>query len=98
DDVPAAPEVTASDNCDGDVAVVPSEEQSNPGSSCNNTITRTWVATDDCGNENTCTQIITVNDNTDPELEEGPDDASYQCYDDVPAQGDLTATDNCDDD
>jgi hypothetical protein len=64
--VPAAATVTASDNCDGVITPSFSEHQSNPGSSCNNTITRIWAVGDGCGNSNTCTQIITVNDTTVP--------------------------------
>ena len=67
-DVPAAPTVTAQDNCDGQVAVAFNETQSNPGSSCNNTIVRTWTATDSHSNTATCTQTITVNDTTAPQI------------------------------
>src|SRR5439155_4404850 len=40
-DAPAAPLVTATDNCDGNVTVNDAEQQSNPGSS-SNTSSRTW--------------------------------------------------------
>jgi len=66
--VPAAPTITALDNCDEDVPVYFEEVQSNPGSSCNNTITRTWTAEDDCGNPVSCTQTIVVNDNVKPDI------------------------------
>jgi hypothetical protein len=65
--MPAPATVTAVDNCDGAVAVSFSEAQSDPGSSCNNTITRTWTARDVCGNVASCTQTITVNDTTAPD-------------------------------
>ncbi|HEX2896722.1 MAG TPA: hypothetical protein VHP63_01550, partial [candidate division Zixibacteria bacterium] len=64
--VPSPANVTANDNCNGPITPVPTEQQSNPGSSCNNIITRTWTATDSCGNVATCTQTITVNDNIPP--------------------------------
>jgi hypothetical protein len=99
DDVPAPPTVTASDNCDTDVQVDFNEHQSNPGSNCNNTITRTWTATDDCGNEASCTQTITVNDDTKPTVD-CPDDITVNLEpgDACPPTVEFTATgsDNCD--
>jgi hypothetical protein len=95
-DVPAPATVTATDICDDDVPVVFNETESNPGSSCNNTITRTWTATDDCGNTATCTQTITVNDNTAPVLSGCPADITIECDESVPAPATVTATDNCD--
>src|SRR5262249_23190903 len=67
-DVPGRATVTANDNCDGAITPSFSETQSNPGSSCNNVITRTWTATDRCGNTASCTQHITVNDTTPPAI------------------------------
>jgi hypothetical protein len=66
--VPQAPTVTAKDACGNPLTVTPAETQSNPGSSCHNTITRTWTTTDCAGNVSTCTQVITVNDDIAPSI------------------------------
>jgi hypothetical protein len=96
DEVPAAAELTATDNCDGDVDV--NFEETVEGE-CPTIITRTWTAVDACGNEVTHTQTITVDDQTAPVFnEELPADAEYECLDEVPAAAELTATDNCDGD
>src|SRR4030095_15079204 len=61
-DVPAAPEVTATDACQGSVEVVFSQTSSNEnecGPNCGGVITRTWTATDCSGNSTSCTQVIT---------------------------------------
>ncbi|MBI3950073.1 MAG: HYR domain-containing protein [Acidobacteria bacterium] len=71
--VPAPATVTALDNCDGSVPVSFSETQTNPGSSCNNTITRTWKATDSHGNTASCVETIAVNDTTPPTITCPPD-------------------------
>jgi hypothetical protein len=47
---------TATDNCDTNVAVTYTDQVSG---TCPKTITRTWKATDDCGNYSTCVQTIT---------------------------------------
>ena len=42
-------------------------DQTEPGGCANEwTINRTWTATDACGNESECLQVITVVDETDP--------------------------------
>jgi hypothetical protein len=94
--VPAAATVTASDNCNGSVTVSVSESQSNPGSICSNTITRTWTATDASGNTASCTQTIVVNDTTPPTLT-CPSDKQLACgaSTDPSNTGTATATDNC---
>ncbi len=72
DDIPAAtPTFTADDNCDGALTVTmgESDTQSNNSASCafyNYEITRTWSATDANSNTSTVTQLITVEDTTDP--------------------------------
>ncbi|MFC2039462.1 hypothetical protein ACFLST_01575, partial [Chloroflexota bacterium] len=63
------------------------------------TITRTWTAEDACGNTETCVQVITVEDNTDPVFIHCPDDVTVEC--DASTEpgdtgGPATATDNCD--
>ncbi|NNK81881.1 MAG: PKD domain-containing protein, partial [Flavobacteriaceae bacterium] len=61
----------------------------------NYTITRTWTATDECGNITSVDQTITVEDTTDPVLADIPADITAEC-DNIPAVGSPTATDNCD--
>jgi hypothetical protein len=99
--------LTALDVCDGEIVVDPVETQTNPGSSCNNVITRTWTATDECGNTATCKQTITVNDDQDPSITCPPDEdfvtlaelnAYLAAYPDgsAAAIAQVTADDNCD--
>ena len=61
---------------------------------CNYTISRTWTATDACGNKTTATQTIRVNDNVAPVFDNIPADYTVACTDDV-VFGNPTATDNC---
>src|SRR5262249_25217375 len=92
-DVPGRATVTANDNCDGAITPSFSETQSNPGSSCNNVITRTWTATDRCGNTASCTQHITVNDTTPPAIVCPGNIERGHCNNTVTYT--TTATDNC---
>src|SRR5690606_28456173 len=60
------------------------------------TLTRTWTATDACGNEVTHEQVITVEDTTAPEFVGTlPADATYSCAAEVPVAPVLEAVDNC---
>jgi len=95
--VPGAPTITATDNCDGDVPVQFSETRQDGDCPSNYILTRTWVATDDCGNMVEHTQTITVQDTTDPIWSQDmPEDETVECNA-VPGPAILTATDNCDD-
>lgn len=89
---------TASDNCDLSPAVTYADVTSSlPTCSQEYTITRTWTATDDCGNIRTCVQVVTVDDSTAPALV-CPANITIQCLDNtLPANtGSATSTDNCD--
>jgi large repetitive protein len=99
DGVPAAPAVvTASDNCDSEVLVEFSEVRTDGACADTYTLTRTWTATDNCGNSITHTQTITIQDTTDPVfVEDLPQDVTVECNA-VPQAVTLTATDNCDTD
>ena len=95
EDVPAPMDLGWTDNCDGS-GVVGSSDGPLEGGECGGTITRTWTYTDACGNSDTATQIITINDTIDPVLDAEPDDVTVECIEDVPAPMDLGWTDNCD--
>ncbi|MEZ5031033.1 MAG: DUF5011 domain-containing protein [Saprospiraceae bacterium] len=98
DAVPTAPSpITASDNCDAMVDVTFNEVQT-PGN-CPDayTITRTWTASDNCGNSAVHIQTITVEDTMAPTLLAGcPADETIECDVPVPAAAVVTAEDNCD--
>ncbi len=92
--IPPPATVTATDNCSANVQVTYSEAQT--GSGCDYTLTRTWTATDDCGNTATHTQVILVNDAV-PPVFAGilPQNLTVDCAS-IPAPATLTATDVCD--
>jgi len=98
---PAAP--TASDNCDGDVTIVLAETSTQTAEDActdqNYTITRTWTASDNCGNASSQTQTITVQDTTAPVITYCPASATVECElgsDYTALAGVATAVDNCD--
>ena len=62
---------------------------------CGFTVWRMWTATDECGQELTVSQLVTVLDTTAPTLTVDPD-ATVECGDDLPAPN-ATATDDCGD-
>ncbi len=97
-DIPAVATITATDNCDENVAVQYSQLTSD--STCVNkfTLTRKWWAVDACGNtSDTMTQVIVVNDDVKPVITaDFTKDINVQCLKDVPASPVPTATDNCD--
>ncbi|WP_159024141.1 gliding motility-associated C-terminal domain-containing protein [Formosa sp. L2A11] len=94
DDVPELDTLTATDNCTG-ILTSDGTETIEDTDSCNVTITRTWMFTDNSGNTTEVTQTISVIDDVAPTAPAAPEDVTIQCSDDVPAMVDLTATDNC---
>ena len=70
-----------SDNC-AEVSVEHLDDDTN-GDTCPQTITRTYRVVDACGNETSCDQIITVDDEIDPFIT-CPSNLDVQCMENVP--------------
>ncbi len=99
--VPTAITLFANDECDNDVLVTMEEALIDGTCTDNYTITRTWTATDDCGNTDVATQTILVQDTAGPQLVGVPAFVTVNCESIPPAPSigtDITATDNCDTD
>ena len=64
DEIPAVPDVKAEDNC---MVTVAYKEEKDGDEPCDFVITRTWTATDMCGNTAQCRQIIKVVNDIDVE-------------------------------
>ncbi|WPV64678.1 gliding motility-associated C-terminal domain-containing protein [Chitinophaga sp. LS1] len=98
DQVPAVASVTATDNCTANVTVSVNQTKVFLSTTCasNYSLTRTWTATDGCGNTATMKQVITVQDTTRPVFTVAPPgDTTVNC-DAVPATpSNVVATDNC---
>ena len=94
-DIPAVVAPVFTDNCD-EFTVDFSEVTTTNGSTDEQILTRTWVATDAAGNSTTVTQVITINDTTPPVIANVPADVTVNCGDDIPAVVQPTVTDNCD--
>jgi hypothetical protein len=100
----AAGFATATDNCTL-FPLIGYSDTDNGGSGCDGdalVITRTWTATDDCGNVATCVQTITVEDSTGPTFLSVPDDLEDNADAGVCTKtytlaeiGEATATDDC---
>ncbi|WP_408027144.1 HYR-like domain-containing protein [Tenacibaculum litoreum] len=98
DNIPVMETLTATDNCDASVTVIPSEITSGDDDACGSEylITRKWTVSDCSGNTTTHIQVVTVEDTVAPEfVEELPADTTVSC-DAIPVAAVLTATDNCD--
>jgi uncharacterized repeat protein (TIGR01451 family) len=88
---------TATDNCDP-APLLSHTDSETPGiCPVGKVIQRTWVATDRCGNTNSCIQIITVRVTTPPNII-CPPDVTVACNADIDPNilGMATATDACD--
>jgi hypothetical protein len=86
---------TASDNCDADVTIT--FEDNDQTDDCGlGSITRTWTATDNCGNSATASQTITIEDNVAPVIENVGDDYTVECPA-SPVFSEPTVKDECDD-
>ena len=93
--IPSFGAATATDACDAIVEVTFSDA-STPGSCLqNNIVTRTWIATDDCGNTSSCSATISVEDNTPPVITCPTVTSPIECGA-TPSFGVATAIDACD--
>ncbi|HLF64961.1 MAG TPA: hypothetical protein VI603_14450, partial [Saprospiraceae bacterium] len=100
-EVPPPSDLTAVDNCDGNITVTGIDIQNPAG--CGYIILRTWTFIDSCGNTSSTSQNITVTDNMLPVISCPPDN-TFACNGDVlPAfttypdfiTGGGSASDNC---
>jgi Dockerin type I domain len=82
---------TASDNCSDTELIF---EESITGTACSGSVTRVWIATDECGNSASISQTITYDDSTPPVFSSVPPNATVGCFDDV-SFGTVVATDEC---
>ena len=97
DAIPAeATNITATDNCDDNVDIDFTEERANGSCEDEYTLTRTWTATDNCGNSTQGIQVITIQDSTIPVFDNIPTDMQVACDEVMPDVPNVTATDNCD--
>ena len=90
---------TAADECDLNPTVNFSDNPISESCPQEFTIERTWTASDDCGNTNSCVQIIKVVDTTPPEITSltcSPDTLWPPNHKMVPVIIEASASDNCD--
>ena len=81
-------EATATDNCDDPIDITILYADGVVGGVCTgeSVITRTWTATDVCGNSSSCVQTITTEDTTVPDLT-CPSNTVAECSDDLTPAG-----------
>ncbi len=95
-DIPPPMDLTAEDNCGGQITVSPRQELTFGNCLNDLTLVRTWTFADTCGNTTSYSQTITVLDTLAPVItSELPQDLNLECASDIPPPMDLTAEDNC---
>jgi len=92
DETPVFGTPTASDDCNG-ATITQVDTQS--GTSCSGSYTRTWTATDACGNANIASQTFNYTDDEGPVFTSVPSGGTVACFDQSIFTGTATATDNC---
>ncbi|HEY4617281.1 MAG TPA: T9SS type A sorting domain-containing protein [Flavobacterium sp.] len=96
-DCPALPsfaQATATDACDASVTLTFADVRTDGNCAGNYSVTRTWTATDDCGNSSQASQTINVQDVTPPTLT-CPIGETIACGS-TPIFGTPTVIDSCD--
>ncbi len=94
DEEPPLPTVTIDDNCPGVMVElrVDTVKTICPGDL---ELTRTWIVTDACGNQDSAKQQISIFDNNGPTLVSGPADLLLSCMDPIPEETTPMFSDNC---
>ena len=95
DDIPVLENAIAIDNCLGEVDITVETDTVFGDCPQTYTMTRTFTATDNCGNSSTAQQLIIVEDFQSPQLTV-PDDYTVECSDEIIFDPPI-AFDNCDD-
>ncbi|MFC2170995.1 SBBP repeat-containing protein [Acidobacteriota bacterium] len=95
DAVPRPANVTIQEDCDPNATLTFTETRRNGPCQDTYDLDRTWVSMDFCGNSQSFTQIVTVQDTTCPDLIGVPGNVVVEC-DSVPAPAVVTTLDNCD--
>jgi gliding motility-associated-like protein/uncharacterized repeat protein (TIGR01451 family) len=89
-------EPMVTDNCDPDIELLYIEETVQGNCFGSETLTRTWIATDECGNSASVSQVIQITDSTSPDLIGVPNDTMVACGGELPMVPNVTAFDACD--
>jgi gliding motility-associated-like protein len=93
-DVPVFEAATADDECGSTFTLTFADVTTNGPCTGSYSTTRTWTATDDCGNTSTASQTITVQDVTAPVIAALPAPSTLNCLE-VPVFEVATAIDAC---
>ena len=96
DQIPTPVPVTATDVCDPNVRVSVQDVRSNGICASAFVITRTWTATDACGNTAIARQTITAEDKIAPVFANVPTHVTINCDVNVPIVVAPSVSDNCD--
>ena len=95
-EIPVAATLTATDNCDPDISVTFNEVITNDANCMDGyTVTRVWTALDCAGNENSHTQVITVEPNGPIMTVPYEEEITIMCGDELPEIPQLEFTGGC---
>jgi large repetitive protein len=95
EEIPSMGMPLAADNCDNNVTITfAGVTQASGNCSSGGTVTRRWIATDNCGNTAIAEQMLTVQDTTKPVFLLVPANVTVSC-ESVPVPGVPEAADNC---